>query len=196
MSRYDNVIQAVESTINNSLKTKVHRIVHFGVFDAVLSSKVVSLAKSLGRTNIEFYGFDMFEDMTNHVNVSEYGPAKLASNREDARKRINAAGAGKVQLVKGDSKLTVPQVAGSVGLAAVVIIDGGASPETVAADFANALNFSYEKTKIVICNCIPADLGRGSAFLLKSSAVLSKEYGITLTPVGPDRKSTRLNSSH
>lgn len=185
MSRYDNVTQAVEATINNSLKTKVHRFVQFGVFDASLASKMVLLAKSLGRTNIEFYGFDMFEDMTHGVNQSEYGPNRLASNREDARKRITTAGAAKVQLIKGDSKLTVPQAVSSVGLAAVVVIDGGASPETIAHDFANALNFSYEKTKIVICNYIPGDLSRGSAFLLKSSAMLSKEYGINLTPVGP-----------
>ena len=185
MSRYDNVIQAVEATINNSLKTKVHRIVHFGVFDASLSARMVSLAKTLGRTNIEFYGFDMFEDMTHNFNQYEYGSGRFASNREDARKRIVAAGAAKVQLVKGDSKITVPQAIGSIGLAAVVVIDGGASPETVAADFANALNFSYEKTKMGICNCVPSDLSRGSAFLLKSAAMLSKEYGITLTAVGP-----------
>ena len=185
MSRYDNVTQAIEATINNSLKTKVHRLVHFGVFDAALSSKMVSLTKSLGRTNIEFYGFDLFEDMTQNVNQYEYGSSRLPSNRDDSRKRITAAGATKVQLVKGDSKLTVPQAAGSIGLAAVVVIDGGASPETVANDFANALSFSYEKTKIVICNCIPGDLGRGSAFLLKSADVLGREYGITLSPSNP-----------
>ena len=185
MSRYDNVTQAIEATINNSVKTKVHRLVHFGVFDAVLSAKMVAVAKSLGRTNIEFYGFDMFEDMTQHVNHYEYGPTKLASSREDARKRITAAGASKVQLVKGDSKLTVPQAVSSIGLAAVVVIDGGASPETVAHDFVNALNFSYEKTKIVICNCIPGDFSRGSAFLLKSAPMLGKDYGITISHANP-----------
>ena len=184
-SRYDNLNLAIEATVNNSKKTKPYRIVEIGTHTADRAVSMISLAKKLGRTNIEYYGFDLFEDMSDHLQQSEFCRSSFPVSRDIARAKITAAGAVKVQLAKGDSRSTLPQACSDIQLASVINIDGGGSAATIASDFAHCLRFSYEGTRIIINNCIPMDYSRGSAFLLNSSEQLKKEYGITLEAVSP-----------
>lgn len=184
-SRYDNLNSAVEATVNNSKKNKPYRIVETGTHTGDRAAALIALAKKLGRTNIEYYGFDFFEDTTDQIQQSEFCLGAPPKSRDFARSKVTAAGAVKVQLAKGDSKNTLPQAAADIQLASVISIDGGGSVATIASDFANCLRFSYEGTKIIINNCILTDLSRGSAFILKSADILKKDYGITIEAASP-----------
>jgi hypothetical protein len=184
-SRYDNLNLAIEATVNNSKKNKPYRIVETGTNTGDRAASLIALAKKLGRTNIEYYGFDFFEDTTDQIQHSEFCFGTPSKSRDFARSKIIAAGAVKVQLAKGDSKNTLPQAAADIQLAAVISIDGGGSVATIASDFANCLRFSYEGTKIVINNCIPNDFSRGSAFILKSADVLRSDYNIIVEAASP-----------
>lgn len=184
-SRYDNLNLAVEATVNNSKTNKPYRIVETGTHTGDRAVALIALAKKLGRTNIEYYGFDLFEDITDQIQSSEFCRITASISRDVVRSKVTAAGAVKVQLAKGDSKDTLPQVAADIQLAAVISIDGGGSVTTVASDFVNCLRFSYERTKIVINNCILNDLSRGSAFILKSADILKRDYGITVEAALP-----------
>lgn len=62
-SRYDNLSVAIEATINISKKTKPYRIVDIGVGSGSKAELMVKLAKKLGRSNIEYYGFDFLKTL-------------------------------------------------------------------------------------------------------------------------------------
>lgn len=183
-SRYDNLSAAVEATINISKKTKPYRIVDIGVGSGLNAERMIRLAKKLGRSNIEYYGFDMFEDMDDLVSSSEFSLG-AAISRDKAREIVLKAGAVKAQLIKGNTNQTLAQAKKDIPIAAVVCIDGGASTVTVANDIENALSFCSEGTYVVIANCIVSTYYRGSAFIIKSAFMLKKEYGITIEEVGP-----------
>lgn len=183
-SRYDNLNAAIAATFNDSKKNKPYRIIEIGVHHAVRAASMVKYAKKLGRTNIEYYGFDLFEDITPEVNANEFGKPALAIGREEARKRILAAGAAKVQLVKGDTKITLPQAVKQIPIANVVFIDGGHTVETISHDLQNILNCCNEKTHILLDDCYPSIYDKGCAFLSKCSSIL-QEYGIKLEELSP-----------
>ena len=184
-SRYDNLNLAIEATVNNSKKNKPYRIVEIGTHTGDRAASLIALAKKLGRTNIEYYGFDFFENTTDQIQHSEFCFGMPPKSRDFARSKVTAAGAVKVQLAKGDSKNTFPQAAADIQLASVVHIDGGASAATIASDFVNCLRVSYEGTKIIVNNCILLNLNRGSAFILKSASLLKSDYGITVEVASP-----------
>lgn len=78
-SRYDNLSVAIEATINISKKTKPYRIVDIGVGSGLNADRMIRLAKKLGRSNIEYYGFDMFEDLNDLVSTQVAGhPCNIA----------------------------------------------------------------------------------------------------------------------
>jgi len=183
-SRYDNLSVAIEATINISKKTKPYRIVDIGVGSGSKAELMVKLAKKLGRSNIEYYGFDFFEDVTDLVASSEFALG-IGVSRDKAREMVLKSGAAKAQLIKGNTNQTLAQAKKDIPIAAVVCVDGGASPTTIANDIENALSFCSEGTYMVITNCISSTYYRGSAFIIKSAAMLKKEYSITIEEAGP-----------
>ena len=183
-SRYDNLNAAIAATVEDSKKNKPYRIIEIGVHKAARAVMMVKLAKKLGRTNIEYYGFDLFEDMTPSVNKDEFGKPELALSREEARKKIIEAGAAKVQLVKGDTRVTLAQAVKDMPIASVVFIDGGHTIETIASDLENILNCCGEKTRILLDDCYPSVYDKGCAFLAKCFNVLN-DYGIKMEELHP-----------
>lgn len=183
-SRYDNLNEAISSTINDSPKNKPYRIVEIGVHHGDRAVSMIKYARKLGRSNIEYYGFDLFEDITPSVNAGEFGKPVLALSREEIRKKLLATGASKVQLIKGDTKLTLPQAIKNIPVANVVFVDGGHSVETVASDVQNILNCCNERTRVLVDDCYPSVYDKGCAFLAKCFG-LFKEYGITVEEMRP-----------
>lgn len=183
-SRYDNLNEAISSTANDSKKNKPFRIVEIGVHHGVRATAMIKFAKKVGRTNIEYYGFDLFEDMTVEVNANEFGKPALAMNREEIRQKLIAAGASKVQLVKGDTRVTLEQAVTGIPTANVVFVDGGHSLETITSDLEGVLHVCGANTHILLDDCYPGIFDKGCAFLLKCTDVL-KKHGITLTELDP-----------
>lgn len=183
-SRYDNLNAAIAASVDDSKKNKPYRIIEIGVHKATRAVMMVKLAKKLGRSNVEYYGFDLFEDMTESVNKNEFGKPELAMGRDEARKKIISVGAAKVQLVKGDTKLTLPQAVKEIPTANVVFIDGGHTIETIAHDLENVLNCCAGNTHILMDDCYPDDYIKGCAFILKCSSILD-EYGIKVKELEP-----------
>lgn len=183
-SRYDNVNAAISATVADSKSNKPYRIIEIGVHHAARSVMMVKLARKLGRTNVEYYGFDLFEDMTPNFNSNEFGKPELAVSRDEARRRITAAGATKVQLIKGDTKTSLPQAVKEIPVANVVFIDGGHSIETIASDLEHVLNCCGPNTRIILDDYYPSVYDKGCAFLSKCFTLLN-EYGISLQELNP-----------
>ena len=180
-NRYDHLTLGIKATINNSKHNKPYRIVEVGVHNADRAASMVALAKKLGRTNIEYYGFDTFEKITEDIKVREHlqGQPNPIS-RDGARQKITAAGASLIQLVKGDTRSTLPIAKLTMPNVTIVSIDGGRSPETIASDLVCLLRVCVPGTKIVVNNCIQSNYAVGSAFLSKSYSILKDNYGVTL----------------
>ena len=183
-SRYDNLNAAIAATVADSKNNKPYRIVEIGVHSAVRAVMMVKLAKKLGRTNIEYYGFDLFENMTPNVNSNEFGKPALAISRDAARKLILAAGAAKVQLIIGDTRLSMPQAVKDIPTANVVFLDGGHTLETIASDLENILNCCGANTHILLDDCYPGVYDKGCAFISKCLTML-KGHGIKLEELNP-----------
>lgn len=165
--RYQHLFTSVDAANSNSKKEKPFRIMEIGVFHGVHSKQMIERATKNGRQNIEFYGFDMFEEMTLEVNEAEFGKHTLALDYPKVLKYLQSKTKAKViKLFKGDTKQVLPEVVGALPKMDVIVIDGGHSLGTVQSDFEYALKVAHDKTIIICDDYYPNDYSKGCAFLV------------------------------
>lgn len=178
--RYQHLIAAVDKVSENSKKQKPLRIMEIGVFDGAHGLQMINRASKNGRTHVEYYGFDMFEDMTPELNEAEVGKKSLARSYSDVYKYLRSKSKAKViSLFKGDTKASIPKALPKLPKMDIIFVDGGHSLGTVQSDFEHAIKLAHEKTIILLDDYYPGDFTKGCAFLvehdLKSRSWLSVE---------------------
>lgn len=106
-------------------------LMEIGVFKAVRSRQMILTAlETPGR--VTFYGFDLFEDMTEDRCKLE--ACQMPLHEMEAYSKLNAIGVD-VSLFKGDSKETLPRFT-KLGIKPdFIFIDGGHSAETQESDW-------------------------------------------------------------
>ena len=182
--RYQHLTQAVDDTVNNSKKIKPFRIMEIGVFDAVHGRQMIDRAVRNGRLHVEYYGFDMFEEMTAEVNELEVGKKTFAKSYSQIMEYLTRKTKAKsVKLFKGDSKVTIPEVLHNLPTMDVIFVDGGHSLGTVQSDFEYALKLSHSKTVIILDDYYPGDYSKGCAFLVDTD--LSKRASLNVSVLEP-----------
>lgn len=132
--RYANLLAAVAESIGAGKPYKPWRYLEVGVWDGRHSAEVLRHAHVLGRTHVEYYGFDLFEDWTSEVNEAELGKKVAPPTLAEVYARLEPH-AALVRLVKGNTRHTLPAVAPTLPPMNLVFVDGGHSPETVASDW-------------------------------------------------------------
>ncbi len=182
--RYQHLTQAVDDTVNNSKKIKPFRIMEIGVFDAVHGRQMIDRAVRNGRTHVEYYGFDMFEEMTAEVNEAEIGKKTFAKSYAQVMEYLTRKTKAKsVKLFKGDSKVTIPEVLHNLPAMDVIFVDGGHSLGTIQSDFEYALKLAHAKTVIVLDDYYPGDYSKGCAFIIDTD--LSKRASLKVSVLDP-----------
>jgi predicted O-methyltransferase YrrM len=95
------------------------------------------------RRDVEYWGFDLFEEATPGVLQQEAAGPTPPPTLEEARRRLEPLGA-RIHLIRGDTTVTIPQT--PVPPADLIFIDGGHSYETVKTDWKNVLRFTHRGT--------------------------------------------------
>jgi len=104
-----------------------------GTWRGLKALQMIHLAQKYhGKVNIEYYGFDLFDMMNEDIVVKEV--SKLPPHLEDVKKQLEYTGA-QINLYRGFTKDTMPQVMPSLPFMDLVFIDGGHSIETIENDW-------------------------------------------------------------
>lgn len=129
-------------------KAKPQRILEIGTCQGDGGVAMIREAQKHNE-NIEYWGFDLFEDVTaedrqNEDRDSEYfmEPASI----EAAEMKLEATGA-KVHLIKGNTRETLPEA--DLPKMDFIYIDGGHSIETIKSDWENAKKLMHEDTVVI-----------------------------------------------
>ena len=109
------------------------RILEVGTNDGVNAVEMARAAKRGGVSEIDYYGFDLFEALDAKELSREFS-IRTRSKREVA-KYLHQRGVEKVQLIAGDTRSTLPEAAQKLGKMDFIFIDGGHSYETVLSDW-------------------------------------------------------------
>lgn len=132
--RYDNISQAINDTTSKITAHKPYRIMEIGTFNGQRAKQMIATARKNGRTNVEYYGFDLFEEMTLPVNKQEFSKAKLPPSIAKVKDYLNNAGA-RIFLFRGNTKETLPATIPTLPPMDIVFQDGGHSIQTIENDW-------------------------------------------------------------
>jgi predicted O-methyltransferase YrrM len=138
--RYDQLFREIETQ-------RPARIMEIGTWNGNNAKKMITTAaKFRGVTEIEYYGFDLFEGMTEALYEKEV--SKVPPTLQQVEARLKQTGA-KITLYKGNTNTVLPEVIERLPSMDLVFIDGGHSVTTIANDW-NALAPQLGPETIVI----------------------------------------------
>ena len=117
-------------------KHNCKRIMEIGVYDA---QNAINMIKSAicnsPASQVEYYGFDFFYNYS----------------KEQIGKKLRVLGC-KYQLIKGNSLITLPEVAKSMPLMDIIFIDGGKSYREASSDWKNSSKLMHSRTGVFVHN--------------------------------------------
>lgn len=141
--RYINLLRTIR-------EERCRVIVEIGTYDGVHAKQMIDTAAlSWPRGQIEYFGFDLFEALTDDDLDREF--SKRPPSRHVVEKRLAGTGA-QIQLHQGYTQDMLPRFSRGLGASKnidLVFVDGGHSPETIESDWRNVLEFMDEDTTVL-----------------------------------------------
>ena len=101
--------------------------------------------KNYGRS-VEYYGFDLFELLDDKVRSKEH--SKKFSKLKDVTGKLQKTNC-QIKLFQGDTKETLPKVAGKLPKMDFIFIDGGHSIETIKNDWEYSQQLMAKRTVVI-----------------------------------------------
>ena len=140
MERYQNLFRLIRQ--HNS-----RRIVEIGVFDGNHGAQMIEAAMIQHKAaDIHYYGFDLFEEMTASTFDTEFSKVPLPMHAVDDK--LSHTGAN-IDLIRGNTKETLPVFLDKLTDIDFIFIDGGHSVATIASDWGNLRQVMNERTVVV-----------------------------------------------
>lgn len=119
-----------------------------GTYDGVHGCHMIRTASAHYKlSEIEYFGFDLFEDLSEELLASEL--SKKPPSRAVVESRLMSTGA-RVRLYAGDTKITLPGALDEIGEGDFVFIDGGHSIASIASDWYSAQRMMGKNTTVVL----------------------------------------------
>lgn len=167
---------------------RCRRILEIGTWNGWHAEDMIrAAAKHWPADQVEYYGFDMFEDIDDAKIAAEI--SKRPPSQETVERRLRDTGA-RIQLVKGDTTVTLPEVAAQLPKMDLIFIDGGHSYETVSSDWEHCRRLMHEGTVVLLddfwgqedagTDRVVRDIDRTRYLveLLDPEDVFAKEWGV------------------
>lgn len=126
------------------LLKKPKSILEIGVFTGQRSKQML-MAASIFSQDIDFYGFDLFEDFEEKILSEEFSKKPL--NKDEIFKKLNKY--GNINLFKGYTNKTLPEFAKHNKKIDFIFIDGGHSIETINSDWKWVEKIMHKKTTVL-----------------------------------------------
>ena len=138
--RYANLLQII-------YKNKAQRILEIGTYNGVHASEMIEVSKVFyPAQTIEYFGFDIFEPLTEEKFKQEF--SKQPPALREVQAKLNETKVN-IHLYKGDTRSTLSQTKKRLGQIDCVFIDGGHSNETIRSDWNNVKDLMGEKTVVI-----------------------------------------------
>lgn len=133
--------------IDLARKSGPRRILEIGTWNGNNARRLIEAAgQGRGESAIEYYGFDLFEDMDPGIFSDEL--SKWPPSMKAVEKRLTASGA-EVFLFKGNTKDTLPAQVDQLPPMDFIFIDGGHSLDTIQNDWSYAKQLMGDRTIVV-----------------------------------------------
>jgi predicted O-methyltransferase YrrM len=140
-ARYANLLRTIR-------ERRCRRLVEIGTWNGEHARQMIETAAlAWPRREIEYVGFDLFEDLTEAQRAAEF--SKRPPAMAEVARRLEATGA-RVRLIRGDTRETLPAAASDLAGADLVFLDGGHAIETIASDWAAIERFATPETTILL----------------------------------------------
>jgi hypothetical protein len=147
--RYVNLMKAV-------YMERSRRIVEIGVWNGVHARQMIeTAANNHPRRSVEYFGFDLFEDLSASLLKEEF--SKRPPSEQEVQARLEATGA-RIRLFKGNTRTTLAPALKEIGTPDLVFIDGGHSVASVISDW-NAVRAAIGPKTTVIFDDYYVDAG-------------------------------------
>jgi hypothetical protein len=137
-SRYRHLYEEIESL-------RARRILEVGTNDGLNALEMARVARRQ-RIEIEYFGFDLFEDLDYAGLLREF--AIPAPSRQEVASHLRRKGLTRAQLFAGDTCKTLPEAARTLGVMDLIFIDGGHSQETVLSDWTSVAPMVSDTTSV------------------------------------------------
>jgi hypothetical protein len=130
------------------------------------------------RSEIEYYGFDLFELLDREVARKEL--TKIPPPMQDVQRRLEKTGA-RIRLFRGDTNETLWAAAEALPAIDFVFIDGGHSIETIENDWRGVQRLMHEKTVVLFDDYYADRLDVGARYLVES--LDSSKFRVEVLPI-------------
>ncbi|MDF1526212.1 MAG: class I SAM-dependent methyltransferase [bacterium] len=173
-SRYKHLLLEVDSI-------KARRILEVGVYNGRNSKRMIRTAMMHhASSRIEYFGFDIFDQVTLEVAEKEKTADKMPLPMEQVRLQLTSTGAN-IYLFQGCSHESIPNFSKTEHALIpmdFIFIDGGHSEETIMADWKNLQSVIGEKTVVVFDDYYQESAQDGCRSLI--SSLDPEEYCTTI----------------
>lgn len=161
------------------IKLKPRKIMEIGVWTGDRALTMINLAKRYSEAqSIEFYGFDLFGQMTPERFSEE--KSKWPSTQKVAYEKLQATGV-KIHLFQGDTTVVLPEHIERLPKMDLIFIDGGHSLETIASDWRWSSLLMHDTTVVVFDDYWLGRTDAGSKVTV--DGIDSEEYQVTILPL-------------
>ena len=138
--RYKNLNQAIDQ-----LKPK--NIMEIGVWNGNQSLQMITAAQKYhSPEEINYYGFDLFEDLTLEKFKEEVSKMPLAKQEVENKLKVTKS---KINLFQGDTLKTLPENISQLPKMDFVFLDGGHSLKTIANDWHYVQQLMHDQTVVI-----------------------------------------------
>lgn len=169
-------------------RIKARRIMEIGTWNGNHAAAMIETAKKHWLPEeIEYYGFDLFEDMNEETFKTEV--SKKPPSADEVKEKLEKTGA-KISLHKGNTLHILPKAVKTLPKMDFIFIDGGHSLETVRNDWEHSRELMHGRTVVIFddywnmkgsgCNKIVDSLSKKdfSVEILPPTDEFKKEWGI------------------
>jgi predicted O-methyltransferase YrrM len=156
---------------------KVKNILEIGIWNGYNAYEMINICKKK-RDEVNYYGFDLFEDITQHDAVLEN--AKIPPSKAEVLSTLKLTGAN-INLYKGYTKDTLKEAYSSLPKMDFIFVDGGHSIETIRNDMHYALQLIDAKSVVILDDYLEDDNELGCKWIIENELDKSK-YNIEVLP--------------
>lgn len=171
-------------------RIKPRRLMEIGTWTGDRARTMIRLAKWYRKADeIDYYGFDLFGQMTTERFAEE--KSKWPPTQQEADAKLRETGA-QIHLFQGDTMQVLPGLVGKLPRMDFIFIDGGHSLETIANDWEYARRLMHDKTVVVFDDYW---LGRTDAGCkVTVDGIDRNEYAVSLWPLTDTFQKTTFGS--
>ncbi len=138
--RYKHLFEIVD-------RCKARRIMEIGTWKGEHSVKMINTTKKHWLPEeIEYYGFDLFENINEETIIAEV--SKKPPSMNEVKQKLEKTGA-KIKLYRGNTLHTLPEAVKNLPKMDFIFIDGGHSIETIQNDWEYSKRLIHNQTVVI-----------------------------------------------